>query len=94
MDLGQIIALVIVGALAGTAATSVLGGRFLKGKKSNDLLRNTVIGVLGAVVGGFLFRALDISLPDALSKGITVADIVVAFVGAMVVIVAASIIGR
>ncbi len=93
MDLGQIIALIIVGALAGTAATTLLGKRF-GGKKSNDLIRNTVVGVLGAVVGGFLFNALDITLPDALSKGITVADVVVAFVGAVVVIVAASIIGR
>ena len=85
MNLGQILALLIVGALAGTAAATLLG-RFKKGK-AGGLLRNTVMGVLGALVGGFLFHALHISLPSSLSRGITVADIIIAFVGAVLVIV-------
>jgi uncharacterized membrane protein YeaQ/YmgE (transglycosylase-associated protein family) len=90
MDLGQIISLIIVGALAGTAATRVTGDK----KKGNTLLRNTLVGILGALVGGFILHALDISLPDALSAGITVADIVVAFVGALIVIFIVRVINR
>lgn len=92
MALGQIISLLIIGALAGTAAASLLG-RYQKSKKTGGLVRNTVIGVLGALLGGFLFHALHISLPSALSKGITVADIITAFIGAVLVIVAVDIVG-
>ncbi|MBN1965894.1 MAG: GlsB/YeaQ/YmgE family stress response membrane protein [Anaerolineae bacterium] len=84
MDLGEILALIIVGALAGTVAAALMGRRAIK--VSGSLVRNTVLGIVGALVGGFVFHALDISLPDSLQAGITVADVVVAFLGAILVI--------
>jgi uncharacterized membrane protein YeaQ/YmgE (transglycosylase-associated protein family) len=82
MELGEIIALIMVGVLAGTAAASVMG---MRGKGSR-LIRNTIIGILGALVGGFLFGLLDISLPEILDASITLADAIVAFIGAVLVI--------
>jgi uncharacterized membrane protein YeaQ/YmgE (transglycosylase-associated protein family) len=82
MEIGEIIALIIVGALAGTAAASMMGMR----GKSSRLIRNTIIGIIGALVGGFLFELLDISLPEVLDASISLADVIVAFIGAVLVI--------
>lgn len=92
MEAKDILALLIVGAVAGTAAAAVLRGRGSAGR--SDWLRNTVIGVLGALVGGFLFDALDLTLPDILSGALTPADVLVAFVGALIVIAAVRLIQR
>ena len=92
METGEIIALLIVGALAGTAAATLLGER--RDKSTRNLVRNTVIGVLGALIGGFLFDALDIDLPAVLDAEITLAKILVAFVGALVVLVVARLVNR
>ncbi len=82
MELGQIIALIIIGALAGTGAMSITG----RNKKSGGWVTNTVIGIIGAVVGGYVFDALDISLPDILEASISLGNLLVAFVGALIVI--------
>ena len=89
MEASEILALIIVGLLAGSAAASVMGSSWVRRKssKSGRWLYFAVVGVLGALVGQLLFNALDIELPDLLSATITVADIVVAFVGAIVVLV-------
>lgn len=89
MEASEILALIIVGVLAGSAAASLLGARWVRQKssKSGRWVYFAVVGVLGALVGQLLFNALDIDLPDLLSATITVADIVVAFVGALVVLV-------
>jgi uncharacterized membrane protein YeaQ/YmgE (transglycosylase-associated protein family) len=92
MEARDILALLIVGAVAGTAAAAVLRGRGAGG--TSDWLRNTVIGVLGALVGGFLFDALNLNLPDILTGALTPADVLVAFVGALIVIAAVRFIQR
>jgi uncharacterized membrane protein YeaQ/YmgE (transglycosylase-associated protein family) len=92
METGEIIALLIVGALAGTAAATLLGER--RNRTTTDLIRNTVIGVLGALIGGFLFNALDIKMPDVLKADITLANILVAFVGALILLVVARLVNR
>jgi uncharacterized membrane protein YeaQ/YmgE (transglycosylase-associated protein family) len=92
METGEIIALLIVGALAGTAAATLLGER--RNRTTTDLIRNTVIGVLGALIGGFLFNALDITMPDVLKADITLANILVAFVGALILLVVARLVNR
>ncbi len=88
MESQDILALLIIGALAGTAAASVLRGQ--ASTKRSDWIRNTVIGVLGALVGGFLFDVLNLNddLPKILSGTLTPADVLVAFVGALIVIAA------
>ena len=89
MEASEILALIIVGLLAGSAAASVMGTSWArrKGSKGGRWLYFAVIGVLGALVGQLLFSALDIELPELLSASITVADIAVAFVGAVLILV-------
>lgn len=83
MSVGEVVALVLVGALAGTAAASIMGWRK---RRSGSLLRNTGIGILGALVGGLIFGLLDIDLGEFLSATISLADLISALVGAIIVI--------
>lgn len=81
MPVGKIIIWLILGALAGTLAgrlatfSRVGFGRWI----------NLAIGMLGAVVGGFLFSLLNVDLGlDELS--ITVEDLLSAFLGSLLCI--------
>lgn len=91
MDTPELVALLIIGALAGSAAASVMGLR--KSKKGNWIY-NTVIGILGAIVGSFLFDALNWNIPDILNYDISTAKILTAFIGAIIVIIVVSIVGE
>ena len=52
-----VIAWIIIGLLAGWLATQILGGR--------GLLYNLAVGLVGAIVGGFLFEKLRLEVvPD------------------------------
>jgi uncharacterized membrane protein YeaQ/YmgE (transglycosylase-associated protein family) len=88
MDAAEIIALLVVGVLAGAAAASVMGSRWVRrrGLKAERWVYYAVVGIIGAVVGQLLLDALGIDMPDILSASITVADIAVAFIGAVIVI--------
>ncbi len=60
-----VIAWIIVGLLAGWLATKILGGR-------GGLLYNLAVGLVGAIVGGFLFEKLHLEVvPDFLGNLIT-----------------------
>jgi len=53
-----VIAWIIIGLLAGWLATQILGGR-------GGLLYNLAVGLVGAIVGGFLFEKLRLEVvPD------------------------------
>ncbi len=80
----DLVALLLVGFVAGTAAATLVEGRHASGR----WLRNGVIGVLGAFLGKVIFDLLGISdkLPDVLNGSITVAEIVIAIVGAAILI--------
>jgi len=53
-----IIAWIIVGLIAGWLATKILGGR-------GGLFYNLAVGLVGAIVGGFLFEKLRLEVvPD------------------------------
>ena len=82
----NLLSLIIVGAIAGTAAASVLSLRSRKNSSVMDWIRNTIIGILGAIVGGFLFDVLDLDLPDALDASVSLASVIIAFIGALLVI--------
>lgn len=73
MELG-IIGLLIVGALAGWLATTVMK------KKAYSLWANLGIGVVGAFLGGFLFRLVGFAAYG------WIANLVVAFIGALVLL--------
>jgi uncharacterized membrane protein YeaQ/YmgE (transglycosylase-associated protein family) len=73
-----LLAWIIVGLIAGWLAGVVMrGGGY-------GLLGNIILGIVGALVGGFLASAL-FNIPDPLS-GINATSLIVAFLGAIVVI--------
>jgi len=86
METSEIIARIIVGALAGAAAASVMGMRGRSKSSMTVWLRNTIIGIIGGLVGGFLLGVLDVDLPEFLDAAITLADLLIAFIGAIIVI--------
>jgi len=75
MELGSILVLIIVGAIAGFLASKVLTG------KGMGLIWDIVVGILGAFVGGWLAGLAHISVTNILVQ------IVVAFVGAVILLV-------
>ena len=76
MDLQQTIVFLVIGAVAGWLAGQILkGGGF-------GVIGNIVVGILGALLGGWLFKVLKISI-----GGEWVGPIVTATVGAVVLLV-------
>lgn len=80
----QIIVLVILGGLAGSAAATFARRRLY-------FLEMIIAGLLGAFVGGFIVETLEIDLPDA-SLTFTLGDLITAFIGATVLIILAEIV--
>jgi uncharacterized membrane protein YeaQ/YmgE (transglycosylase-associated protein family) len=76
--MNPILTWLIVGLIAGVLASFVLGGTGL------GLIGDIIIGVCGAFVGGWLFRALKIDNPVGGIGG----TILVAFVGAVILLFA------
>jgi uncharacterized membrane protein YeaQ/YmgE (transglycosylase-associated protein family) len=78
MTAQAIIVWILVGLVAGWIASRIVGGR--------GLIRYIVAGLLGSIVGGFIFNYLGISLPI---EPEWLRLILVSTVGAIVVIVVA-----
>ncbi|CAA6679857.1 MULTISPECIES: GlsB/YeaQ/YmgE family stress response membrane protein [unclassified Lentimonas] len=77
MDINEIVAFLIIGGVAGWLAGLLLKGRGL------GLIGNVIVGIIGAVLGGSIFRALDISLGNDLLGVLataTVGSVVLLFV--------------
>ncbi len=73
-----ILAWIVVGLIAGFLASQVMrGGGY-------GLIGDIIVGAVGAVIGGFLAANL-LNMPDAVN-GINVTSILVAFVGAVILI--------
>jgi uncharacterized membrane protein YeaQ/YmgE (transglycosylase-associated protein family) len=79
----DILTWLIVGLVAGLLASFVVGGGF-------GLLGDIVIGIIGAFVGGWLFRQLGVSTPFGGLAG----TIFVAFIGAVVLLLLLRLIRR
>jgi uncharacterized membrane protein YeaQ/YmgE (transglycosylase-associated protein family) len=89
ISIGEIIVWLIIGALAGT-----LAGRLVTfTKRGFGFWANTGVGMLGALVGGFLFRLFHIDLGLGEIK-ITFEDLISAFVGSLLCIIAWRLIRR
>ena len=83
MTIGQIIVWLLIGALAGT-----LAGRLVTfSKKGLGFWTNIGLGMIGAVVGAGLFSLLHIDLFPGEIK-ITFEDLISAFVGSLLCVVA------
>jgi uncharacterized membrane protein YeaQ/YmgE (transglycosylase-associated protein family) len=73
-----LLAWIVVGLIAGWLASQVMrGGGY-------GLIGDIIVGVVGALIGGFLAATL-LNMPDAVN-GINVNSILVAFVGAVILI--------
>jgi uncharacterized membrane protein YeaQ/YmgE (transglycosylase-associated protein family) len=84
MDPYDLIVTLVIGGVAGWLAGMILGG-------SGGLVRNVVVGLIGSVVGGYLFR----SLPFNLSFGIPLLGTILhAAIGALIVLIVARFIAR
>jgi uncharacterized membrane protein YeaQ/YmgE (transglycosylase-associated protein family) len=80
-SLSQFIVWIVVGLLGGTLAGLVV----TRERKGFGFLRNLGVGLLGALVGGLLFRLLAL-FPGLDSIAVSLRDIVAALVGSLLVL--------
>ncbi|MFS8065842.1 MAG: GlsB/YeaQ/YmgE family stress response membrane protein [Byssovorax sp.] len=83
MTLETVLLWAVVGLIAGWLASAVVGGGY-------GLIGDIVVGVVGAFVGGFLFRQFNVTVPFSGLPG----TIFVAFIGAIVLLVILRLIRR
>jgi uncharacterized membrane protein YeaQ/YmgE (transglycosylase-associated protein family) len=76
MEPMSLIAWIVVGLIAGWLASQVVASRY-------GIIGDTVIGMVGALVGGFLFEQFGSSG----TTGLNIWSVLVAFVGAVVLLV-------
>jgi len=85
-----LIIMAVNGMIAGWIAGQILGG--------GGLLRNLIVGIIGAVVGGMLVKAGLLNLPESVTsitgKVPYGTQITVSTIGAMLVILVARFLGR
>jgi len=82
LTLTQLIVWLIVGGLAGT-----LAGRAVTFKKEGlGFWTNLGVGMVGALIGGFIFHVFDIDLGLGEIK-ITLVDLIAAFLGSLLFVV-------
>lgn len=82
--IGNIIAWLVLGAIAGYIA-----GFLVKGDEGLGVIGHIVLGIIGALVGGFIFNALGIGSGGADDGAINIVSIVAAVIGAIIVVVVA-----
>jgi uncharacterized membrane protein YeaQ/YmgE (transglycosylase-associated protein family) len=80
-EITSLLIFLAIGLVAGWLASLILGG--------GGLLRNLIVGVIGAFVGGWLLGAANITLPIG---NALLSQIITATIGAIVVIVVARVI--
>jgi uncharacterized membrane protein YeaQ/YmgE (transglycosylase-associated protein family) len=83
MSVETLLLWIAVGLIAGWLASAVAGGGY-------GVIGDIVVGVVGAFLGGFIFRALHIGVPFHGLAG----TIFVAFIGAIVLLVVLRLIRR
>jgi len=82
MDITSLLIFLLIGAIAGWIAGSVMKG------KGYGIIGNMVIGIIGAVIGGFIFGLLGIS------AGGLIGSLITATVGAIALIFAVRLIKK
>ena len=76
MEPMSLLAWIVVGLIAGWLASQVVASRF-------GVIGDTVVGMVGALIGGFLFEQVGATG----TTGFSIWSILVAFVGAVVLLV-------
>lgn len=77
-NLGQIIVWVVIGLAAGT----LVGRLFTRRKGGFGWIGNLIVGLIGAIIGGFLFTLLPIEIGGQLT--FTLEDVIASIVGAII----------
>jgi len=79
----QVITWLIIGLIAGYIANLLVRGR-----RMNPII-TIAIGIIGAVVGSFLFTVLQIQVSPELNNGITIRwiDLITASIGAIIILI-------
>jgi uncharacterized membrane protein YeaQ/YmgE (transglycosylase-associated protein family) len=82
-NLGSLISAAVIGLIAGFLASLLVRGR------NFSVIGCIILGMIGGVVGNFLFTVLAIPVSAALATGITIRiiDVIAAFVGALIVLI-------
>ena len=89
MSVIDLIAWIVLGAIAGWLAGLVVGGHGL------GVIGTIVLGIVGALVGGFLASAIGLPTGGAGEGDINLVSIVVAVIGAIIVVaIAGMVMGR
>jgi uncharacterized membrane protein YeaQ/YmgE (transglycosylase-associated protein family) len=81
LELGQVIVWLILGSIAGAFAGLIFRGR------GYGAVGNLVIGLLGAIIGGFLLDLLNLRIGGALTLNFTAADLIGAIFGALLLLI-------
>jgi uncharacterized membrane protein YeaQ/YmgE (transglycosylase-associated protein family) len=75
----ELIVWLVIGALAGATVSFITN-------RQRGLVKNMILGLVGALVGGFIFQALNVSIFPGLSATISLDDFIAAVVGALIVL--------
>lgn len=89
MSLEQLVVWLIIGALAGSLASMVVTGS----RRGYGPATNILIGLVGAVIGGYVFDKLDVDLGLG-SLTISFEEVVAAFVGSLILLALISFLQR
>jgi len=79
MTVGDLIGWLIIGLIAGWLASMIMG------RGGYGVVGDIVVGVVGAFIGGFIARALNLAGPSS-SDPISWASLIFAIIGAIVLI--------
>jgi uncharacterized membrane protein YeaQ/YmgE (transglycosylase-associated protein family) len=82
-SLDQVIVWIIVGLLGGSLAGLII----TRERQGFGIIRNLGVGLVGALVGGLLFRLLGI-FPGLDKVAISLRDVVAALIGSLLVVIA------
>ena len=78
MDILNLIAWVIVGAIAGWLASIVM-----KTNARQGLMMDIIVGIVGGLIGGFVLQAIGVG---GAVTGLNLGSILVAFIGAVILL--------
>jgi len=85
LDPGSILVWALIGLVAGFLASRVMTGHGL------GLLGDIVVGIVGAIAGGFLARYLGVT--TATTSHSIVAEVIIAFLGAVILLAILRVVG-
>ncbi len=79
MDLGSIIAWIVIGAIAGWLASMVM-----KTNAQQGFIMDVIVGIVGAFIGGFVLSILPGVTP--VQGGFNLGSLLTAFIGAVILL--------